>query len=253
MSNKKTAVLVYGEFREFEYAHKTWSFLNYIDYDIYFSTWNVTKESNELLGIYIEEDVTPDRILKYFPNAIVDIRDDYGPLTTSINKMTFHWRNLFNMIQFSGIEYDNVILLRPDLYIVEFKPINDLLNNLKDDRIYGLSEMRTLSPPSFLYVQDCMFIGKVEKLKWSLLTFGSPDTTFKDIHYHLCLHFLQNFIYVESIGIKYLDYYVMRSINRSFLNEKFETQKRLSEEWFWSKHTKTEPILYNELIKKYNG
>lgn len=250
MSTKKTAVLVYGEFREFEYAHKTWSFLNYIDYDIYFSTWDVTEESNEFLGTHIREDVTPDRILKYFPNAIADVRDDQHLFNTPETKMIFHWRNLFNMLTFSGNIYDNVVLLRPDLYLVERNRIDTLLYNLKSDRIYGLSEIMIQEPPSLLFVQDCLFIGKLEKIKWALLTFGPPDTSFRNIHYHLGMHFLTNFIYVESIQVHYFDYYVMRSINRDFLNHSFETQKKLSEEWYFSKKMKNKPVLYNNLKKE---
>jgi hypothetical protein len=250
MNNKKTAVLVSGEFREFELAHKTWSFLNYIDYDMYFSTWNITEEMNELLGIYVHEEVTSERILKYFPNAIIDIRDDYTSLTSPSNKMLFHWRNAFNMMTFSGIEYDSVILIRPDLYLKEFKSINILLNDLEEDRIYGLSEITIMPPPMYLFVQDCLFIGKPEKLKWSLLTFRPPDVSFKDIHYHLGIHFLTNLIYVESTQYNFFEYYIMRSINKNFMDKSFELQKQLSEEWYRAKHNKIEPVEYYKLINK---
>lgn len=248
--SKKYAVLVFGEYREFDYAHKTWTFLNEINYDLYFSTWNITEENNDLLNINIYEEVTKERILQYFPDATIDIRgaEDYGVLTTPINRMLFHWRNLFNMVTFSGKEYDGIILLRSDIYLNQKKSINNLLVNLKDDIIYGLSHITSNPPPKYLYVQDTMFIGRPEMLKWSLLTFRPPDVSFKNIHYHLSLHFLSNFIYVESIEFEYFDYYMMRSVNRNFMNESFETQKKLSEEWFDAKYIQTQPYLYFKLL-----
>jgi hypothetical protein len=68
----KTAVLVFGEYREFKNAHKTWKFLNNIDYDIYMSTWTTTNDVNSALGIDLHTTIDETDILKYFPNLFTE-------------------------------------------------------------------------------------------------------------------------------------------------------------------------------------
>jgi hypothetical protein len=245
----KTAILVFGEFREFELSHKTWEFLNHIDYDLFISTWETSRELNPLMNIDLCEKVTPDRIIKYFPNATIFIGNG-NELQSPTNKMIFHWRKLFNMVALSGVEYENTILIRTDIYIKEIKSINHLFSKLKNDRIYGLSKITSQEPPTFLFTQDCLFFGKTNILRESLLTFIPPDTSYKDIHYHLSKHFLNNDVYVESIHYDYYVYYVMRSVNRKFLNYDFETQKKISEEWYNSKKMNVKPELYYELLDR---
>ena len=77
---KKMAVLINGEFREFDIAIKSWKFINEIDCDIYVSTWDKTIQINKKLNIHIEEDITEDNIKKHFPNATVSIlkQSDYA-------------------------------------------------------------------------------------------------------------------------------------------------------------------------------
>ena len=59
----KTAILVFGEYREFNNAHKTWKFLNNIDYDLYVSTWNTSNDVNDLLGINLHTTIDETDIL----------------------------------------------------------------------------------------------------------------------------------------------------------------------------------------------
>ena len=42
----------------------------------------------------------------------------------------------------------------------------------------------------------------------------------------------------------------MRSVNRKFLNYDFETQKKISEEWYNSKKMNVKPELYYELLDR---
>ena len=50
---KKMAVLINGEFREFDIAIKSWKFINEIDCDIYVSTWDKTIQINILANHYL--------------------------------------------------------------------------------------------------------------------------------------------------------------------------------------------------------
>ena len=46
------------------------------DFDFYFSTWSKSIQKCEPLGYDLNEDVTPEMILKHIPNAVIDIVND---------------------------------------------------------------------------------------------------------------------------------------------------------------------------------
>ena len=46
----KVGVMVYGQYRDFEIAVKSWNFLDN-GYDFYFSTWDKSKQFNNSLNI----------------------------------------------------------------------------------------------------------------------------------------------------------------------------------------------------------
>ena len=166
----KTAVLVFGEFREFETAHTSWKFLENIDYDIYVHTWDTSNDTNSELGINVKESVDEHRILKYFPNATVNIEQD-KELGLASARMIYHIRMLFNMMTLSGVKYDTVILLRPDIYFNDSTNIESLLIELPNKNIlYGLSTVNHPPPPEFTYVNDCLFIGTMELMRNTFLS-----------------------------------------------------------------------------------
>ncbi len=245
MIEQKTAVLVYGEFREFENAHKSWNFLNRINSDLYICTWDMSSERNSLLGINFSEKISEEKILKYFPNAIINISSDIN-FHTPIMKNNFQWRKLFNMVTISGNIYDNIILIRTDIMLREKNDFVRFLSTIESDRIYGLSEIVSNKPPAFLFVQDCLFFGKFNIMRETFLSFPPPDVSYKDVHYHLSKHFLFNDIYVESTYPMIFDYFIMRSVHREFLDKDFDTQKRISIEWWDAKHRNKTP---NETIR----
>jgi len=232
----KTAVLVWGEFREFENAHKSWNFLRDLDYDIYVSTWDNTVEKNELLNIDIYESVTKERILKYFPNAIINIEAQFSSSPPS--KVVHHWRKLFNLSYMSGIEYDNIILIRTDIVLDELhESFNLIIDNLSDERIiYGLGNIQSQKPPIYLFVADCMFMGKTNIMREIFLSFPPPDVTRRDIHYHLSKHFIENDVYVENMHGNVFQYFIMRSVNRDFLHLTFSEQQKIAEDWWFAKY-----------------
>jgi hypothetical protein len=232
----KTAVLIWGEFREFENAHKSWNFLNLLDYDVYFSTWETSHEINEKLNIDLFENITKDKILKYFPTAVINIEPQFFSKPPA--KVVHHWRKLFNMAYMSGINYDNVILIRPDIVLDELHESFELIiNNLTDERIiYGLSNILSQAPPVYLFVADCMFFGKTEIMREAFLSFPPPDITRKDIHYHLAKHFIENDIFVKNMHGDVFQYFIMRSINRNFLDLTYNEQRKIAEEWWYTKY-----------------
>ena len=218
----KTAVLIFGELREFDIAITSWKFLENIDYDMYVNTWNWSKEENLELGIDIEESVDEHRILKYFPNANVNIEEDtrIGLIST---RMLYHIRMLFNRMVISGVKYDNVILLRPDIYFDDTIEIESLLIELPNKNIlYGLSTVNHPPPPIFNFVNDCVFIGTLELMRNTFLSFPEPDITRKNIHYHLAKHFINNDIYIQPIWDNYSpQHLVLRSLHRNYMHCSF--------------------------------
>jgi hypothetical protein len=232
----KTAVLVFGEYREFKNAHKTWKFLNNIEYDMYVSTSNTSSDVNNILGINLHTTIDKMDILKYFPNAKISIKSDtvYGMVST---KMVHHWRTLFNMMTMSGIEYDNVILLRPDIYFDNTDLIESLLIKLPNTNIlYGLSRVNHPPPPEYMYVNDCLFIGNMELMRNTFLSMFEPDITRKGIHYHLAKHFINNDIYIQPIHEPDNIFGIMRALHRDYLHCNFTELKEIGEIYFETKH-----------------
>ena len=232
---KKLAVLVSGEFREFENAHKSWSFLD-IEHDFFISTWDTSIEQNPKLGIDIKEEVTSDRILKHIPYANINIEPDIMNVNNSI-KQRYHWRKAFEMAEKTGIEYDIVIVIRPDLKIVEHQNFKSFIININNSFIYAISGINIHPPPTFLYVNDALLLGKYEVVKNAILSMPEFDISQHFIHYHIAKHFINNDIYVESL-YHILSALVMRSTHRDKLHLPIIDQFKIETEWFVLKTSK---------------
>ena len=84
---KKMAVLINGEFREFEIAVQSWKFMNEIDCDFYISTWSKCVQKHKKLGINIEEEITEERIRKILPNANILISNIFRMIKRTIYRV----------------------------------------------------------------------------------------------------------------------------------------------------------------------
>jgi hypothetical protein len=114
----KIAILISGEYRTFGICRKTMPFLDDPRADIYVSTWNKTIYDVPKIGMHVAEDVTEDLIKAHLnKDAVIDIQPigDFKEVRYS-DKMIYHWKNGLELIKKSGIEYDYVMFLRPDLY-----------------------------------------------------------------------------------------------------------------------------------------
>jgi hypothetical protein len=127
----KIAVLIVGEYRTFPYCHKTMSFLYQppstgIDVDVFFSTWDVTKTHNpkRYNPNCVNESDQPTSLK---PVTLQEIRKILRrPATIKIHKplpdkdlftiMRKGWLLGFELIKESGIDYDYVYVMRPDLF-----------------------------------------------------------------------------------------------------------------------------------------
>jgi hypothetical protein len=154
----KLAVFVYGMYREFDIAVKSWKFLQEIDNNVYFSTWDTSIQKNKRLNITVDEKVTSDRILKHIPTATINIESDTLPLSNP-QKLVYHWKQCLRMMKESGRQYDIIMLTRPD----SFKVIQDSKSIYKwnaPNVLYGLE--RIVDSTTGPFIQDIFFVGSTQ-------------------------------------------------------------------------------------------
>ncbi len=246
---KKLVTLVGGMYREFDVAHKSWSFLNYPDSDVFISTWNKTFEINEKLNTHIEEDVDESRIKKHLPNANIKISEDTTNFTY-IYKLIYHWKTLVDMVKKSGNKYDIAILTRPDFCIKENINLNEFIDGINNRNMYSLTNVEVRSDYPFIYVNDCFFISKYENIE-RMIDSLDIKSEFYDIHIYLSKYFIDNRVYVESISPKLIEYYVCRSIHRKTQNLGFYENKKIGIDWWDIKNKDKVSDELIENIKKY--
>jgi hypothetical protein len=246
---KKLVTLVGGMYREFDIAHKSWSFLNHSDSDVFISTWNKTFEINEKLNTHIQEDVDESRIKKHLPNANIKISEDTTNFTY-IYKLIYHWKNLLDMVKKSGNKYDIAILIRPDFCIKENIKLNEFIDGINNTNMYSLTNVEVRSDYPFIYVNDCFFISKYENIE-RMINFLDLKSEFYDIHIYLSKYFIDNRVYVESISPKLIEYYVCRSIHRKTQNLDFYENKKIGIDWWDIKNKDKVSDELIENIKKY--
>jgi|LakMenE01Jun11ns_1017448.scaffolds.fasta_scaffold9957643_8 hypothetical protein len=191
----KLAVLVYGMYREFDIAVKSWDFLNNIDSDVYFSTWNKSTQKNIRLSINVDEEVTEERIKKHIPNVITSVQseDNFKELTNP-QKLIYHWKNCLKMVKDSGKEYDLIMLTRPDNYKVISEPYERLFKYNKPNTIYGLEKIIFNNNEPF--IQDIFFIGNFHVMSNLIETIPHTITA---IHQDLSKHILKLGYVVENV------------------------------------------------------
>jgi hypothetical protein len=228
----KIAVLVSGEYREFDLAHKNWKFLNYPNVDCYFSTWDITKEKNLKLNIDIEEEVTLSRIEKFIKLKDYNIENQDVLNLDYIKKMFYHWDRVIDLMEKSQIAYDIAILIRPDIILCYNEQIDfmSFLDTIKENCLYGLIG------PKYKVVdrlQDIMFmatgnsIKKLKNLPWDneLVTGKTDGHTWLGKH---CLTRYDDILNIDSVKT----IIVRRSNSRDISNDDLDTLFELSTNWY---------------------
>ena len=196
----KLAVLVYGMYREFDIAVKSWDFLNHIDSDVYFSTWNKSVQKNNRLNITIDEEVSEERIKKHIPNAITSVQSEDGFMDlTNPQKLIYHWKNCLKMVKESGKEYDLIMITRPDTYKVISEPHHRIFNYNKPNTVYGLEKIKFNNDEPF--IQDIFFIGNFNIMSNLIETIPTNITS---IHQDLSKHILNLGYVVNTVEHMYM-------------------------------------------------
>jgi hypothetical protein len=169
----KTAILISGELRTFKHTLSTFPSID--NSDIYVSTWNESHMFDSILGIDIRDTVTKEEIESVFDRSITCIVEPLSCFNSQKynDRMVHRWVTGMKAIVESGIEYDYVLVIRPDMYFVN----NEL--ELKDN-----VQFAWYKPNEFL--QDCVFGGPMNLMKQilsdDLIAHWNSGTKFDDWH-----------------------------------------------------------------------
>jgi hypothetical protein len=245
---KKIAILVGGMYREFEHAHKSWSFLKCKNSDVYISTWDYTIDVVTQLSIDTKREIDKSDVTKFLPNANIKIlSEEEVNLENTINKIIYHWKSLLNMVYDSKNKYEFAILTRPDFYIKENMDLYDFICNINDNKIYTLNEVCVLPNYPFVSVNDCFFVAKFDEIE-KMISYLTLNSEYYDTHIYLSKYFIEKKINIQSISPYVFEYYVFRSIHRYTKNLSFDENKKIGIEWWNVKNNVGE--ISEDLIEK---
>tara|TARA_B110000858_G_scaffold139004_1_gene157857 strand:- start:131 stop:856 length:726 start_codon:yes stop_codon:yes gene_type:complete len=229
----KVAVLILGEFREFDIAVESWSFKNYDHIDYQISSWNTSNQGG------INENVTEESFTKHLSNVehikiwektqyYTDTAVDY--LTDTTQAFRFHFMYMYEeLIQPKNKKYDYIFITRPDLWYATDSKILSIpfFKQIEDDTIYTLGPLEPPTNESQGFVNDILFYGKSkEMIEFLNLVQYQPIN-----HQHAAKAIHENFKHKESTirGVNIVRPNVRNVDDKSLLNIK--TIRRLDDEF----------------------
>lgn len=159
----KTAVLLFGDYRQFEKASISYEVFKYMDVDFFISTWDKVTLYQKHLEEYTEN-ITDYRVNKFLPkNAVFHsiVNEDLHKNLTVTEKMIYHWKVLGSALKQSTVKYDCVCLLRIDFYIQSFN-YEELILEAHSNKLHvgygGYKE----EEGEFYNIADVSYSGKPE-------------------------------------------------------------------------------------------
>ena len=112
--------------------------------------------------------------------------------------MIYHWKNGLKLIKESGKEYDLIVLMRPDSYMMlNDDGIKKLKECSLDDRIYGCNFIHITGLKHYFLV-DTFFCGTFHNI--SKLIDTLPNKITFNIHTELAKHILSLGLYVDAVS-----------------------------------------------------
>lgn len=148
----KIAVLIFGEYRTFETAVKTWNCKFWDDVDFYMSTWDKTVMCSHFSTTHLDTPIIESKInpaRNILPNLNLKISNqDSSDIESATHKMVYHWKTLYNMVIESGKEYDCIFLVRPDTYFFIQPSFFELT---KENILYSFSEVNDEAHDIFFF------------------------------------------------------------------------------------------------------
>lgn len=126
----KIAVLVVGEMRFLSECISSMNFLYDKNVDIYFSVWSNTSKLLPLIDVPINSPVLSKADIERILNRNVNfLTEDDIPLTNSLYKYVHRLDGGVKLIESSGIDYEYILTVRPDLYFHRPLDVNSLCTN----------------------------------------------------------------------------------------------------------------------------
>lgn len=175
--SKRIAVVISGEYRTFDMAVKTMPFLQADNVDIYFSTWNMSVQVNVDLDVNITEHITVEKIEraiapKKLTGCNIQPRSKYDFAKCRYNtQMIDRWKWGLTLVKNSKVEYDVIMLMRPDLgfrqiYNPDYFTSLDQFLDMPDDIIMTAWNQEGKEPR----MDDVLFIGKAKSMMDTILS-----------------------------------------------------------------------------------
>ena len=234
----KIAVLISGQYREFEIAVQSWKFIpKGSDVDFYMATWNISydeiydgKSTPDENGI---QHITIERIEK-----VINLRD-FRILPevegNTITRYTSLIKNSLQMLINSNIKYDVVMIMRPDLWVgssLNNSLILLLQNKMINNILYGASlHYGYMNMPE---VRDCFWLGnQITMLKF--LNLPTPSNYEFGTEKILGQFYIDNNLKSNLIP-DVNACYIVRSNCRNIENLTTEIVDRKAIEWWNIKH-----------------
>jgi hypothetical protein len=253
----KIAVLIAGEYREFRIAHKFWSFLSWPDVDCYFATWDksIRVDKNvaipDIVDTICKEDITDNIKVANYQIA----NQEASGWVHSSEFMIDRWKAAIVMMQDSGIEYDKVILIRPDLaldydenlvkefmeqtamddndlYGIIFGPLDQSVNMKNLEQVGDLVMFGTKG--SILKLLDLPMQPLLDSSNKQLDILKSYPPATVDIHHYLGKNI--PLLYKRMMNLPIRKNCVVRSNCRDLINPTFGECKMKAREWWETRY-----------------
>ena len=192
----KAGIIIYGLEGNFDIASKTWSYIDNFDSDVVFS---------------IGQGITTEAIIKEkYPNAKFN-RD----MTLEGSDSERNIRLIKQGYSLLKNEYDFIILMKINSYIIANDGFDFLNNCNESDKIYGYRPIKIIGKQLF-YVPEYFFIGSQKNM--DILVSDLPDIIDTDINDVIPKTLLKNELYIQDIGPFFYIEEVFNNIVTSYQN-----------------------------------
>jgi hypothetical protein len=174
----KAGIIIYGIDGNFDIASRTWSFIENFDSDVVFS---------------IGQGITTEALTKEkYPNSKFN-RD----MTLDGSESERNIRLIKQGYSLLNNDYDFVILIKINSYIIADNGFDFLNDCCAKDKIYGYRPIKIIGKQLF-FVPDYFFIGSNQNM--DVLIKNLPDVVETDINDIIPKTLLKNELYIQDIG-----------------------------------------------------
>lgn len=158
----KLAVLLFGDYREFEKASISYDFFKEYDIDFYISTWKQTNSYDSNYNL-TKKEITEESFNNFLPKkpTFLSISDEesFSDLDYT-QKMVKHWKILGEGLKNRKSEYTSVLLIRIEFYITYFD-FNLLVDEGKSGKLHIINRGMVKEGNDY-FVNDISHSGSTE-------------------------------------------------------------------------------------------